>query len=108
MLGLGALLVGLRSQSEERKIICADFIHRLGSRAASPIDEYLIELFRASSARSFATYSSECILFVDDIMALPVAIDPASLASTLPQRTWTTEVQESSVAGVLEMKAGSL
>lgn len=49
----------------------ADLIHRLGRKAESPSDEYLMELFLASSARSFATYSSEWISSVDVIMVFP-------------------------------------
>jgi hypothetical protein len=47
----------------------ADGSYRLGRRAESPIEEYLIELFLASSARSFATYSSELMSLPDVITA---------------------------------------
>jgi hypothetical protein len=69
--GFGALLVGLREQSVDKdRAVWADYIHRLGRRAESPIEEYLIELFLASSVRSFATYSSDWISLADAIVQL--------------------------------------
>lgn len=76
--GFGALLVGLRKQTISRRSLwCAraDCIHRFGRIADKPIEEYLIELFLASSARSFATYSSDCMLAIEhDSMAIQVCM----------------------------------
>lgn len=45
-------------------------IYRLGKSAETPIEANLIELFLASSFRSFATFSSEVRSTVDDILVL--------------------------------------
>jgi hypothetical protein len=57
------------------RYVCAGCIHRLGRRAVSPMEEYRIELFLASSARSFATYSSEFMSLEDGMLMRCVAVD---------------------------------
>ncbi len=44
-----------------------------------PIEEYLIELFLASSARSFATCSSDVISVLDIIMAVGAPLNTVPL-----------------------------
>lgn len=71
-IGLWSAICGATHAISRRKLQqrFADGSYRLGRRAESPIEEYFIELFLASSARSLATYSSELMSLPDVITAV--------------------------------------